>query len=153
MKKFLFIILSLSFAGIIYSIESLHASEGTAALCQKRCRAFQGMARYNCISKCTRFSRRSGNNSSSSSKVKDNYRQCSKICSTFKGIKNVQCMRVCLDRIKIKDRKNPNNIQNYSEACQSRCRNMPAKYKYKCLQRCKKSEQSGGRGSGSIKVW
>ncbi len=155
MKKLVLIIISLCCGVTIYLMPSLHASDGIAASCQERCQAFQGMSKYNCISRCTKFSKHNSNNSGSTSTVKEHYQQCSEICKQFKGIKNVQCMRVCLDRIKVPDRKDPNNIQNYSQACQNRCRNMPDKYKFKCLQRCKKSEETGGQnsGSGSTKVW
>jgi hypothetical protein len=63
-------------------------------------------------------------------------------------------MRVCLDRIKVKDRHDPQDINNYSEACQTRCRRMPEKLRYKCLVRCKRSEKSSNKSRRSNRsVW
>ncbi len=136
MKKInfsLLLVISILFSLCLYANENL-------SICLEQCKNLKGIAKSNCIATCTRTKKRNSKTSKQAA-TKKQFSDCEEICKVFKGLKNVQCMRTCLDRIKVKNRHDPTAEENYSPACQKRCKNMPEKLKYKCLLRCKKYEE------------
>ncbi len=86
-----------------------------------------------CIETCSRMSRREKKRESPN----DNFSKCDEVCKSFKGIDNIRCIRICLEKIKERENKSRGGSVKPDDPCSGRCSVFNEPMKSQCFRKCR----------------
>lgn len=86
---------------IVLLCTTLLTAEGDiGTICQARCSGFTGQIWAQCLETCIRTMKK--HDKGKEKKVSERMNECEEICSVYKGVENVKCLRLCMERNKSK---------------------------------------------------
>jgi len=136
---------------LFFPAERLSSEEDPYAVCLERCSSMTGQGKYQCVQTCVRTMKK--NRAPGSGKVSKHMEECERLCSSFEGVENLRCMRICLDKYRgatdSDDSVEPMKKNPDDAVCEKRCGMLDPSMKYDCLKKCKESMK---RNRG-VNVW